>query len=147
MHSGATLVFWHGSIVAADGDLTAIDPYPGHPPPARPRLFFTQLRAIGERLYFLARGTYERNDHPIPRCGQADDSTAVHSLTGTTTTLYVASGPVDVGATAAPQHIFACTAADKELPGFTPPAIPTRTKFIGGMAVVGTHLLVFTHTF
>jgi hypothetical protein len=106
------------------------------------------LQTIGGRLLYQAEGTYDVFGRKgVPRCGQVDGTTAPEALAGTSTTLYVASGPVDADPAAAPTRIFACLQADVEVPGFTQPSLPMPQQFVGAMAVVGTHLLVFTYRF
>jgi hypothetical protein len=140
---------WHGSIVAAaNGELVAIKPANGRARVASRDFRWSGLQTIGGRLFYQAQGTYNVYGRKgVPRCGQVDDTTAPEALAGTSTTLYVASGPVDADPPAAPTTIFACLRADARLPAFTPPSLPVPQQYVGAMAVVGTHLLVFTYRF
>ncbi|HEY1479279.1 MAG TPA: hypothetical protein VGF46_04585, partial [Gaiellales bacterium] len=92
------------------------------------------------------QGTYNVYGTGAPLCGLSG-STSGAAITGTATTTYVAGAPVDADPPAPPTRIFACTTQDAQLLGFTPPTLPTTQQFVEGMAVVGTHLLVFTSRF
>jgi hypothetical protein len=143
----ATLVYWRGAIVAANGDVNSIAPADSALHVLARGFFFTQFQNIGGRLYYYADGRDDRFGETNGGCGNTDGSSAPSAMTGTTSATYVATAPLDVDASAPPGHIYACTAAGGALSGFTPPTLPSFTRFVERMAVVGTHLLVFDGEF
>jgi hypothetical protein len=135
---------WHGSILAAEsGELMRIDPANGRARLVTGDFRSSELQTIGGRLYYSSRGTYVRYGEPqsvVPRCGQESALTAPSALAGTARTLFVAEAPVDADPPTAKTTIVACSPSGERTAGFHPPAL----RSVGAMAVVGTHLLVFT---
>jgi hypothetical protein len=140
----AEIATWHGAILAAEsGELLGIDPADGRTRVASTDFRSSGLQTIGGRLYYSSRGSYVRYGEPrsvLPRCGQESGTTAPSALAGTARTLFVAAGPVAAGPPTAKTVIVSCTPSDERSAGFHPPAL----RSVGVMAVVGTHLLVFT---
>jgi hypothetical protein len=138
---------WRGTILAASAfGLYGIDPSGGQAHLADPGFRWSEFQTIGGHLTYSAQGSYSQYDPPrnygVP-CGQDVAATSVAvALTGTSTMVYVAVGPIDIeSSNPPPTKIFACNWSSGVQPAtFKRPSLAG----VGVMAVVGSHLLVFT---
>jgi hypothetical protein len=159
----ALIAPWKGNIWAVvttprrGTRLASIDPAGGrtritggrmsHPP---------ALQAVGGRLIALSRGAYWRVDHPndahLASCGQADGERnaelAATALAGDADTLYVGNAPISFDAGGTLPGMTACPWSGGGT-RFRPPAFAysAHGPVVSGLALVGTHLLVFTRRF
>lgn len=140
---------WRGSILAtAEGMLFSIRPGSGRAQIADRDFRWEDFANVGGRLFYgVESDYYVYGVHARPRCGQETANFSAGPVAGTTRTLFVSSGPVDVDPPAPPGAIYACSRDDREVPGFTPPRFPSPDQHVNAAAVVGTHLLVFTSRF
>jgi hypothetical protein len=140
---------WRGSVVAAsNGQVISLEPASGHSTLSAADFRWSEFQNIGGRLFYQVKGTYAMYGRTVGlHCGQESGTTAPGAPAGTTQVLFVAAEPVDADAPAPPGKIFACSRADGRIAGFTPPTLSMPQQFVWSMAVVGSHLLVFTSKF
>lgn len=111
------------------------------------------LHAVGGRLIALSRGAYWRVDHPndarLAACGQAHGRSnaelAATALAGDAETLYVADAPFSFDAGGTLPGVTACPWSGGST-RFRAPAFvySAHGPVVSGLALVGTHVLVFT---
>jgi hypothetical protein len=138
------IAMWHGTILAAmDGGLFRIEPGSGRTRIDTRGFRWSGLQSVGGRLVYSAEGSYVEYGRTrsvgVP-CGAATVSTVGVALAGTSSTVFVAVGPVDLETSAPATKIVACRWSGARLRSFPASPLPG----VGAMAVVGSHLLVFT---
>jgi hypothetical protein len=111
------------------------------------------LRAVGGRLIALSRGSYWRVDHPndahLASCGQASGDTntglVAVAVAGDARTLYVGDTPISLGAPGSLPAVTACPWSGRST-SFRSPSFgySGHGPVVSGLALVGTHVLVFT---
>jgi hypothetical protein len=139
---------WHGSILVADPNTEKVfrmTPADGHSKLVATNFRWGQFQNIGGRLFYGVEGNYAvYGSAASTHCGQDTGTTASGALAGTARTLFVAAEPIDADPPAPPGTIYACSRGDAQVPGFTPPTLPVSSQYVWAIAVVGSHLLVFT---
>jgi hypothetical protein len=107
------------------------------------------LLTIGGRLMALSRGTYRRVDHPgdkrLASCAQANGNVLAVALAGDARTLYVGDSPSTSDEPGSVPGVSACPWSGGSTP-FRAPAFGygPHGPLVSGLALVGTHVLVFT---
>lgn len=110
------------------------------------------LQAIGGRLVGLDRGSVEvlfdaSATHRVASCGHAA-AAYVAAITGDAHTLYAGDSPMTLDVPGSVPGISACSFGAPK-PGFRAPALRygVHGPVVGRLALVGTHILVFTQRF
>ena len=130
-------------------ELVELDPASGRVTPVRGDWHESHgLVAAAGGFYIATEGRYDQLGVASRNtCIEPPANDASNAIAGDASTVFIASAPVDASAPDATQTIAACTKEGRPLAGFTPPTLPLHTQFAWKMAVVGTHLLVFTSRF
>jgi hypothetical protein len=160
--SPAQLVRWRGTALALAEDaarrvpaLYRIDASSGRLRPLAGSFDHVgSLQSIGGRLVGLGRDSIEvlfddSATRRVGSCGRAADASAyVTAVTGDAHTLYAGDSPFSLDVPGSVPGISACSFGVPK-PGFRAPALRygVHGPIVGGLALVGTHILVFTRRF
>jgi hypothetical protein len=159
----ALIAPWRGAIWAVvttpkrGARLASIDPASGRTRiTGRNENHVSALRAVGGRLIALSRGSYWRVDHPndarLASCGQASGGAngelVAVAVAGDARTLYVGGAPISLAVPGRVAGVTACPWSGRST-SFRSPSIgySAHGPIVSGLALVGTHVLIFTRTF
>ena len=159
----ALIAPWQGALWAAVSTpkrgtrLASIDPATGRTRiTGRNADHVSDLRAVGGRLIALGRGSYWRVDHPndarLASCGQAGGGTNAElvavAVAGNARTLYVGDAPISLDKPGRVPGVTACPWSGR-VTSFRSPSLgySAHGPVVSALALVGTHVLVFTRTF